>query len=491
MRRRATAGSPLSGRRWAAAPDVGRCPHLEWRPEIILAPAPRRAGPADVLQVLSRIRDDGASFGGLSVGRGRVRVVLAGDVGRFARVVEAAPGADVAAVAEDMSSMIAAARAGLADVVLVGGFTAELSRSLVIDLRTAGAGLIGYAPAGDTHLPALFGHVGLDGCLTSGDGPQAAAAMFREVAAKARIRNAARATGGGSPAGRGTDRGHQGRIVAVWGPAGAPGRSTIAAGLAGAFARRNTQTLLIDADTYGGAQAGALSLVGEARGLVAAARAAERGRWTPQHLAGCTQPVEPRLRVMTGVEGPERWSQVSAPAFEAIVESARETAQVCVLDCGFCLEDDPELSYDTSAPRRNAVTLSALAMADDIVVVGRDDVVGLDRLEVGLLELSQLHLRPTVVVINQMQGVAPGNDVCPGMGHPSRAPRHDLAARRRAEMWARLRAAYRVYECPADPHVVQEAYARGSTVTSVPGLSPLSMSMTALSRALVPVPRSV
>lgn len=408
-------------------------------------------------------------------------------------MVEAAPGVDVAAEAEDMSSMIAAARAGLADVVLFCGFTAELSRSLVIDLRTAGVGLVGYAPAGDTHLPALFGHVGLDGCLTSRDGPQTVAAMFREVGAKARIRNVARATGEVLSAGRGAERNHQGRVVAVWGPAGAPGRSMIAAGLAGAFARRNTETLLIDADTYGGAQAGALSLVGEARGLVAAARAAERGRLTPRQLAGYTQPVEPRLRVMTGVEGPERWSQVSAPAFEVIVEAARATAQVCVLDCGFCLEDDPELSYDTSAPRRNAVTLSALAMADDIVVVGRDDVVGLDRLEVGLLELSQLRVRPAVVVINQMQGVAPGDAdvVHPGGDRPSHPPRRDLAARRRAEMWARLRAAYRVCECPADSHVVQEAYARGSTVTSVPGLSPLSMSMTALSRALVPVPASV
>lgn len=407
-------------------------------------------------------------------------------------MVEAAPGVDVAAEAEDMSSMIAAVRVGLADVVLFGGFTAELSRSLIIDLRTAGVGLVGYAPAGDAHLPVLFGHVGVDGCLTSSDGPQAVAAMLREVGAKARIRNVARATGGGgSPTGRGAERDHQGRIVAVWGPAGAPGRSMIAAGLAGAFARRNTETLLIDADTYGGAQAGALSLVGETRGLVAAARAAERGRLTSRQLAGCTQPVEPRLRVMTGVEGPERWSQISAPAFEVIVEAARAAAQVCVLDCGFCLEDDPELSYDTSAPRRNAVTLSALAMADDIVVVGRDDVVGLDRLEVGLLELSQLHVQPAVVVINQMQGVAPGDAVYPGGARPSRTPRHDLAARRRAEMWARLRAAYRVCECPADSHVVQEAYARGSTVTSVPGLSPLSMSMTALSRALVPVPRSV
>jgi hypothetical protein len=39
------------------------------------------------------------------------------------------------------------------------------------------------------------------------------------------------------------------------------------------------------------------------------------------------------------------------------MDLTRRLARFTVIDCGFSLEDDEELSYDTLAPRRNAATL--------------------------------------------------------------------------------------------------------------------------------------
>ena len=43
-----------------------------------------------------------------------------------------------------------------------------------------------------------------------------------------------------------------GRLVAVWGPTGAPGRTTVATYLACELAGLGVSTVLADADTYGG-----------------------------------------------------------------------------------------------------------------------------------------------------------------------------------------------------------------------------------------------
>jgi Mrp family chromosome partitioning ATPase len=66
--------------------------------------------------------------------------------------------------------------------------------------------------------------------------------------------------------------------VAVWGPTGAPGRTTVAVNLAAELALLGRHTLVVDADTYGGTIAQAVGLFDESPGLAAAARAAGQGR---------------------------------------------------------------------------------------------------------------------------------------------------------------------------------------------------------------------
>jgi len=67
-----------------------------------------------------------------------------------------------------------------------------------------------------------------------------------------------------------------GRIVAVWGPKGAPGRTRVAIEVAAEIAATTERTLLVDADPYGGDVLQLLGVIEELPTVVWAARAAAR-----------------------------------------------------------------------------------------------------------------------------------------------------------------------------------------------------------------------
>ena len=71
-----------------------------------------------------------------------------------------------------------------------------------------------------------------------------------------------------------------GTVIAVWGPTGAPGRSTVAMGIADEAAVAGNTVLLIDADVYGGVLAAAFGLLDESpsRAGRSACRMASNGR---------------------------------------------------------------------------------------------------------------------------------------------------------------------------------------------------------------------
>jgi MinD-like ATPase involved in chromosome partitioning or flagellar assembly len=180
-----------------------------------------------------------------------------------------------------------------------------------------------------------------------------------------------------------------GRLVAVWGPTGAPGRSTVALNLAAEAAGLGVRTLLIDADVYGGALAPMLAVLDEVSGLLAAARAANVGALDETALTGHARLVTPGLSVLTGLPRADRWPQLRPGAFAAVLAAARSSADLVVVDCGFSLETDEELVFDVAAPRRNGATLQALEDADVVLAVGAADPVGLMRLARGVVDLGE------------------------------------------------------------------------------------------------------
>ncbi|MFC7491644.1 MULTISPECIES: AAA family ATPase [unclassified Knoellia] len=198
------------------------------------------------------------------------------------------------------------------------------------------------------------------------------------------------------------------RVTAVWGPAGAPGRTTIAVTLAADLASRGVSTLLVDLDTWGASVAQALALIDEAPGVAAAARASEQGTLDRASLSRVAPEVSPGLRVLTGIPKPERWPELRAAAVEDVLEKSRSLVDHVVVDCGFSIEDDEELSYDTAAPRRNATTLTALETSDSLVVVGGADPIGLQRLVRAVQDVGVVPSPPPAIVVNKVRASAAG-----------------------------------------------------------------------------------
>src|ERR1019366_1014984 len=109
-----------------------------------------------------------------------------------------------------------------------------------------------------------------------------------------------------APAEIGADPVRRGPVVAVWGPTGAPGRTTVAVTVADELARLGRAGLLIDADVYGGVIAAALGLLDESAGLAAACRQAAATRRDPAALAPICWQLRSNLRVLTGIPRAER-----------------------------------------------------------------------------------------------------------------------------------------------------------------------------------------
>jgi MinD-like ATPase involved in chromosome partitioning or flagellar assembly len=194
----------------------------------------------------------------------------------------------------------------------------------------------------------------------------------------------------------------------VWGPTGAPGRSTVALNLAAELAL-HVPTLLVDLDTYGSSIAQAYGLLDEAPGVAAAARAADQGNLDLETLARVAPEVSPGLRVLTGIPRAERWTELRAPSVANVLATARQLARFVVVDCGFAIEEDEELSYDTLAPRRNATTLTVLEAADDLLVVGTADPIGLQRLVRAVQDLASVPSPTPRVVVNRVRASAVGS----------------------------------------------------------------------------------
>ena len=193
-----------------------------------------------------------------------------------------------------------------------------------------------------------------------------------------------------------------GQVVAVWGPAGAPGRSTVATTLAATLAARRRRTVLVDVDPWGGSVAQQLGVLDEVSGLLAAARLASGGVLA-ERFPTVLRSLGQHLELLTGLPRADRWPEVRDGVVEEVLGLARQRGHV-VVDTGAPLERDTAVDL-AGRPGRNGTTLAALAEADEVVVVGTADPVGLSRLARGLVELAEeTGGRPVHLAVNRMRG---------------------------------------------------------------------------------------
>jgi len=328
--------------------------------------------------------------------------------------VEGTAGYAVVRRCADLADLLAAGAAGMGDVALVSPDLRALDRPALHELGTHGVAVAGVAAPGDEVGERRLRQLGLTVVvLADVTSPELEDALDglgsgAEGALDAQALPAASTDDADGDDPDGGDPDEPGRVVAVWGPTGAPGRTTVALNLAAELATRGP-TLLVDADTYGSAVAQSLGLLDEAPGMAAACRAADQGSLDLMALARLAPEVTPGLRVLTGIPRAERWTELRAPSVAHVLTLARRLARVVVVDCGFAVEDDEELSYDTLAPRRNAATLTTLEQADDLLVVGAADPIGLQRLVRAVQDLAAVPSPTPSVVVNKVRASAVGS----------------------------------------------------------------------------------
>ncbi|MGL5809752.1 MAG: hypothetical protein ACRCYQ_07410 [Nocardioides sp.] len=331
----------------------------------------------------------------------------------------------------DVSDLMATATTGQADVAVVAMDVPGLDVAATDHLRTHRVRVIAVYPlAAAAASAARARRIGISQHLDDSDLSRLADLCRAED--EPRGRDPAGSAGGAEAVERGPgpdlvppNMVPPGRVVAVWGTGGGPGRTTVALGIAAELDRRGRRTTLIDADPWGGAVAHYLGVLDEVSGVLAGARLSASGD-LDSHLAAVQLSVTRQLSIVTGLPRPDRWTEVRAGAVEELCSAARAAGEVLV-DTGFSVEDDSgDCGPHGFGPRefrprefrpgdfgpsplggragRNQMTLEALASADEVVVVGGPDPVRISRLARSLVAVS--HVAPAArlrVLINRMR----------------------------------------------------------------------------------------
>ncbi len=400
-------------------------------------------------------------------------------------------GVEVTRRCADLTELLAAAGAGLGRIAVVSGDLPGLDREAIGRLRSSGVSVLALVdparPWERERLEALGVAATLDLSAPDpgGGGRSPGSVGAGVVAAVRRLLDAGdvapeRRDGvGGDTAS--TAITHEpvrvavpeaigGRTVVVWGPTGAPGRTTLAVNLAAELAVLAAPVVLVDADTYGGTVAQLVGLLDEAPGLAAAARAARSGTLGLETLTRLAPVLSPGLRVLTGISRADRWTELPASALEVVWAQLRTMVPWTVVDTGFCLERDEVLSYDTHAPSRNAATVSAIETADVLVIVGSGDPIGIQRLVRALDEVGGvIREARRVVVVNRVRAGTAG-------------PRPGAAIRQALERYAGVR---EVVLVPEDAAAVDDAVLSGRFLREVAPASSARRAIEALAVALI------
>ncbi|KUM41668.1 P-loop NTPase [Arthrobacter sp. EpRS71] len=377
----------------------------------------------------------------------------------------------------ELAELIAACQSGLAVAAVISEGCEELTTTMVDRLGAVGVSIIAL-----TDDPVEAKRLSAIGAMPALTGIEATdlAATISEAVGRGSRRSLARDAGFSDP---GADlrltpvsdpvdeeapKG-EGQVLAVWGPIGAPGRTFLAVNIAAELAADGKSVILVDADTYGASVSAMLGLLDESAGLAQACRLADQGLLDVEALTAVAIPVFTKggtFRVLTGTTRADRWTELRAGAVSSVLEAARQLADHVVVDTGFCLESDEELSFDTLAPRRNAAALRSLELADVVFAIGAADAIGVPRLVRGLAELEAAvpEVSPRVV-LNKVKRAA--------VGH---SPRQQLD-----DAWVRYGPGVGVDAyLPADPVACDAALLSGSVLLEIAPDSPLRTAIAAL-----------
>jgi energy-coupling factor transporter ATP-binding protein EcfA2 len=182
-----------------------------------------------------------------------------------------------------------------------------------------------------------------------------------------------------------------GQIIAVWGPSGSPGRSTLALCLASTLARRDQRVMVVDADSYAPSLALMLGLQETQSGVQSLSRQARLETVEAKPLEACAvhYPLGGEsLSVITGLTSPSQYVDCGSLAWSLALTTLRQAGHTLVVDLAAPLLQLP--GETIGGPMRNALTLATLEVADRVLAVANPTPLSILRLSRDWPRLTEL-----------------------------------------------------------------------------------------------------
>lgn len=307
----------------------------------------------------------------------------------------------------DVVELLADVATGLADVVIVDADFPRLDATTVGRLTTGTRLVIGVSAdeAGEARLRQLGirSTVGIDPRSPAVAVDQVYALIGSATPATAQP-NPVALSPGADPEAETDQQILAGRVVAVWGPAGAPGRTTVALALAEACGALGADSIVIDADTTAAGVAPALAMTADASGLVAACRHSEQGALDVPALARLSHSVDSRYRILTGLPAANRRSEVRPAALSGLLDVARALCDWVIVDLDATVPRPPTNSFVGIEAGDVPVIDSVIDTCDVIVAVVGCDPVSLTRLMSGIGAVREANQdAPLIVILNRLR----------------------------------------------------------------------------------------
>lgn len=305
-----------------------------------------------------------------------------------------------------------------------GGLPARRStRAAFSAASSAGSGAAGAGPAGAG--PARAGEAGVTGALPAASSqnngaPLNTAATTHSAQPEVKLgwpvtagTPSSPATSAFAPASQREEidavaKPQIGKIIAVWGTHGAPGRSTLALALA-AYLNEQGSTILVDCDINAPSQVQLLGLPEDSSGLASAARLATHGELDSTRLVQTLLSAKADLQVLTGLGRSGRWRELPVASMNKVWEVCRHTAEYTVVDLSGGLEEERVEDF-AMEPDHDAVAAALLEQADLTLIVGAADPVGIRRLIQLLNSNRQAVGGRSQVVVNRVRSSTAGAD---------------------------------------------------------------------------------
>ncbi|MFM6978324.1 MAG: CpaE family protein [Micrococcales bacterium] len=195
------------------------------------------------------------------------------------------------------------------------------------------------------------------------------------------------------------------KVITVWSPQGAPGRTTIAASLAAELAKAGNRTLIIDADSYAPSIEFQFGIEQNHAGIAAVARAAIQDRLNHEifnKLALDFNFGKIELKIITGLSMPDRWQEVGFDGINGILEYARQHFDCIVIDVAAPIE--LQVMHEKSLVQRNSMTIAALKAATHVIAICGAEAAAVNRFVWDYQQLKSLELPgDLLVLVNQLR----------------------------------------------------------------------------------------